>query len=80
MDSTNEIENPPSRNAGFLKCMFGPALGWSGPSAEECRAPPCSAATMAATPASGELTFMPIVPACPHSERGGGDVNGGALR
>jgi cytochrome b561 len=34
---------------------------------------------MAATPASGELTFMPIVPACPYAEHGGGDVNGGGV-
>ena len=48
-------------------------LVWTPPKA--CLASPYSAAT----PASGELTFIPIVPAPRHAAHGGGDVNGAAL-
>ena len=81
MDSTNEIENGAvAQRWGFLNARLG--RPWRGLDASEGlpRFALLGGDAMAATPASGVLTFIPIVLASRHAAYGGGDVNGAALR
>jgi hypothetical protein len=64
MDSTNEIENAAvAQRWGFLNACLG--RPWRGLDASDClpRSALLGGDAMAATPARGELTFIPIVPA-----------------
>ena len=76
MVSTNEIENAAvAHRWGFLNACSGRR----GLDVREGLPRSLSGDAMAATPAGGELTFIPIVPASRHAEHGGGDVNGGGV-
>ena len=80
MDSTNGIENAAvAQRWGFLNACSG--RPWRGLDVSEGlrRSALLGGDAMAATPASGKWTFIPIVPASRHAEHGGGDVNGGGV-